>query len=241
MREPEGTQLDTYACLYVIRGEPYKPGTCIQLSQEEAVVGRSSQEHVPDIAFSNAFVSRKHIVLRKEGERTVLYDLGSRHGTELNGIRIEANRPYPLQTLDIIKLAKGMIVLHFSYIFADQTLELEPLTHTMQMDPVVPPLTIDWEKRECLVDGKRISMSEKEYLLIKCLYDQANKLVTLEEIKQQVWPERSAGPDGLPDVTVDELNALVYRIRKKYGKYTFVISPVRGTGYVLEWDHALKP
>jgi DNA-binding winged helix-turn-helix (wHTH) protein len=204
-------------------------------------VGRSSKQYAPDVGFSNAFVSRKHMIVRREGEQAVLYDLNSRHGTELNGVRIEPNKPYPLKSFDIIKLAKGMAVLHFSYLFADQTLELEPLTHTMQMDALVPPLELDWEKRDVIVEGKRISMSEKEYLLIKTLYDHANKLVTLDEIKQRVWPERTTGVDGAPDVSVDELNALVYRIRKKYGKDTFTISAVRGNGYVLEWNEGQGP
>lgn len=175
-------------------------------------------------------------MIRKEDEKAVLYDLGSTHGTEINGVRVLPNTPYPLQSFDIIKMAKGMTVLHFSYIFADQTLEFEPLSITQRMTIPEEPIKIHWEKRECLVDGKRIAMSEKEFLLIQLLYDRANRLVTNEEIKHTVWPERTTGADGMPDVSMDELNALVYRIRRKYGKDTLVISAVRGSGYVLEMD-----
>ncbi|TVY07628.1 FHA domain-containing protein [Paenibacillus cremeus] len=229
--------MDTFACLYVIRGEPFRPGTCLNLAASETVIGRASNDYSPDFAFTNAFLSRKHFLIRKEGDKAVLYDLGSRHGTEINGVRAEPHKPYPLQSFDIIKLAKGMTVIHFSYIFADQTLELEPLSVTQRLTvPVEPPLTIHWEKHECTVGGKRIAMSEKEFLLIQLLYEQANRLVPIEEIKQSVWPERTVGVDGIPDVSMDELNALVYRIRKKYGKDTFLISAVRGSGYVLEMD-----
>ncbi|WP_426453257.1 FHA domain-containing protein [Paenibacillus sp. S-38] len=228
--------MDTYASLYVIRGEPFRSGTCLNLAAPETVVGRASNTYSPDFAFSNAFISRKHILIRREGDQAVLYDCGSRHGTELNGELIEPGRAYPLQSFDIIKLAKGMTVLHFSYVFADRTLELEPLSITQRLDEPLGAMTIHWEKRECVVNGKRIAMSEKEYLLLQLLHEQANRLVPISEIKEGVWPERSAGPDGAPDVTMDELNALVYRIRKKYGKDTFLISSVRGSGYVLETD-----
>ncbi|MEK8132800.1 FHA domain-containing protein [Paenibacillus filicis] len=236
----EGNVLDTYACLYVIRGEPFRSGTCLDLISDETVIGRATTSDAPDFAFSNAFISRKHAVIRREGDKAVLYDLGSRHGTELNGAMVKPHVGYPLQSFDIVKLAKGMTVLHFSYIFADQTLEFEPLSLTQHLQlpdkPIAPSPVIVWEKRECVVDGRRIAMSEKEYLLLQLLHEQADRLVAIEEIKRTVWPERSTGAEGVPDVTMDELNALVYRIRKKFGKDTFAISAVRGSGYMLELD-----
>lgn len=220
--------------LYIVRGEPYRSGTCVNLSANETLVGRVSQQMVPDLSFTNAFISRQHILIRKEKEQAVLYDLGSRHGTEINGVRLTPHTPYTLNDFDMIKLAKGMTVLHFTYLYADQTLEIEPLSMTRQLDMPKLPLTIHWERRECVVEGKRIMMSEKEYLLLRLLHEQANRLVPLNEIKAKVWPERSTGAEGVPDVTLDELNALIYRVRKKYGKETFPISAVRGSGYLLE-------
>nr|WP_281254437.1 FHA domain-containing protein [Paenibacillus rigui] len=202
------------------------------------MVGRISNDEVPDLSFSNAFISRRHVMIRKEKEQAVLYDMGSRHGTELNGQRVEPHTPHKLQSFDIIKLARGMVVLHFSYLFADQTLEFEPISLTQQFHMLeeLEAYSINWEKRECTVNGQRIVMSEKEYGFIKLLTDHTNQLVPFDEIKKTVWPERSQDAEGLPDVSMDELNALVYRIRKKYGKDTFMISAVRGSGYVLEKD-----
>ncbi|WP_238392461.1 FHA domain-containing protein [Paenibacillus antri] len=236
----EGTKLEHFACLYVIRGEPYRSGNCMNLYSEETLVGRLSKQMTPDFAFINPFISRQHLVIRKEREKAVLYDLGSRHGTEINGVRVAPHTPHPLDNFDIIKLAKGMIVLHFSYLFADQTLEIEPFSIVKRLEAPEPPLTIHWEKRECVVEGKRIPMSEKEYLLIRVLHEHANRLVTVEKIKSSVWPERSPGAEGVPDVTLDELNALIYRVRKKYGKDNFLISAVRGSGYVLESELKLS-
>ncbi|TDF99208.1 FHA domain-containing protein [Paenibacillus piri] len=236
--ELESARQDSYACLYMIRGEPHRSGTCVSLTTDQFSVGRMTNDDIPDLAFSNAFISRKHFMIRREKGKAILYDLGSRHGTEINGVRIEPYTSHKLQSFDIIKLAKGMVVIHFSYLFADQTLEFEPISHTQQWQWKLPDsgFPVNWEKHECYVDGQRIVMSDKEYGLIKVLNDYANQLVSFDEIKRKVWPERSVGIDGIPDVSMDELNALIYRIRKKYGKDTFTISAVRGSGYVLEKD-----
>lgn len=228
--------MDTFACLYIVRGDPFRPGTCLNLASPETVFGRTSAGFSPDFSFTNAFISRKHFVIRKERETAVLYDVGSRHGTEVNGVKAVPHTPYPLQTGDMIKLARGMTVIHFAYLFGEQTLELEPLSVTQQWEEPNGPLSIHWEKRECTIGGKTVAMSEKEYLFLHLLYEHANRLVPIQEIKQAVWPDRVPGPDGVPDVHTDELNALIYRIRKKYGKDTFLISAVRGSGYILEND-----
>lgn len=226
--------MENFACLYVIRGEPYPSGTCVNLNMEETYVGRMSHQLTPEVAFTNAFISRQHFVIRKEQDQAVLYDLGSLHGTEINGERVKPHMPYVLNNFDIIKLAKGMTVLHFSYLNADQTLDIEPLSITKRLQAIELPLTVHWEKRECVVDGRRIPMSEKEYLLIRLLHENANRLVPLDVIKSSVWPERLPAEEGVPNVSLDELNTLVYRLRKKYGRDTFMISAVRGSGYVLE-------
>ncbi|RKN84325.1 FHA domain-containing protein [Paenibacillus ginsengarvi] len=226
--------MDTFACLYIVRGEPFRPGTCLNISMPETVFGRTSAGFSPDFSFSNAFISRNHFVIRRENDAAVLYDSGSPNGTEINGQKVVPHTPYRLQTGDIIKLAKGLTVIHFSYLFGEQTLELEPLSSAMWEEPS-GATTIHWEKRECVVGGKPIAMSEKEYLFLDLMYKHANQLVTYHDIKQTVWPDRPLGPGGAPDVHTDELNALIYRIRKKY-KNTFLISAVRGNGYILETD-----
>jgi len=90
----EGTILDHYACLYVIRGEPYRSGNCMNLCSDETTIGRLSERMTPDFAFANPFVSRQHLVIRKEGDKAVLFDLGSRHGTEINGVRVAPHTPH---------------------------------------------------------------------------------------------------------------------------------------------------
>lgn len=165
----------------------------------------------------------------------MLYDLGSRHGSEVNGVRAIPHAPYVLETNDRIELARGTAVLHFSYTSGEETLEFE----SVQEVPDTVCLAaghaeVLWEKRECHIEGRKISMSEKEYLFLRLLHQHTNRLVTIAEIKCHVWHDRLPGADGLPDVTADEINALIYRIRKKFGRDTFRITAVRGNGYILE-------
>ncbi|MDF2721045.1 MAG: transcriptional regulator [Paenibacillus sp.] len=234
-KDAEGNHLDSFACLYIVRGEPYQPGACIHLDQDVTVIGRSGAVHSPDVGFSNVWISSRHLMISKENDTAFLTDMGSRNGTEINGVLIEPNKPYPLRSSDTITLAKGMTVFQFSYAFGEQTMELEPVSIPPHMpDKLAEHKIVDWEKRECIVNGSRIVMSEKEYLLLHLLHTNANHIVSIKEMMQAVWSDRCSGADGKPDVTLDELNALLYRIRKKYGKETFHIRAVRGSGYILE-------
>jgi pSer/pThr/pTyr-binding forkhead associated (FHA) protein len=222
--------------LYIIRGEPYRLGSCVHLTADDTVIGRASRNTGPDIVFANQWISRRHVRISRVNGRAYLEDLGSHHGTEINGQKIAKDTPTPLNSSDIVKLARGMVTFHFSYIFDDQTLEFEPITNTMRMSAVQSDFSINWEKRECIVDGKTRVISEKEFAFLQLLHDRANTLVTLDEIKQAVWPERSTTLNGTPDVSLEEINTLVYRIRKKFGRETFLISAVRGNGYIMEWE-----
>ncbi|WP_409340883.1 FHA domain-containing protein [Paenibacillus sp. MBLB4367] len=226
--------MEPFASLYVMRGDPDRVGVRFDIASEETVVGRASNDYIPDIPISNAFISRRHLMIRREDGKAVLYDLGSKHGTELAGKPLEPYKPYRLQEADIISLAKGTVVMHFAYAFADYTLEMETKGLLNRLKLAHAPVMLEKEKRECYVAGKRISMSEKEWLLFVQLVEREGELVTIEELKKCVWPERPAQEDGIPDVGIEELNALVYRVRKKIDTPYCAIKTVRGVGYMYE-------
>ncbi|MCX7568643.1 FHA domain-containing protein [Tumebacillus sp. DT12] len=220
--------MEPFACLYVEKGEPYQPGACLFLEADETVIGRPAQQAVPDIPFANAYISRRHAAIRREGGRVLLYDLGSKHGTEVSGEIVAPFTPFPLRTSDVIRLAGGMIVLRFSHTFADQTLELEPLTLPAE------GLRIDRDRRLCYVNGEPIPMSDKEWRLLVTLQEREEALVSLEAIKRAVWPERAVEEGGVPDVGTDELSSLVYRLRKKMQDSGYQIQTIRGQGFLFE-------
>ncbi len=63
------------------------------LDQDEYLIGRAVDA---EIQLASPSVSRRHArIFRRKGE-WFIEDLGSRHGTEIGGIRIESNRPVSL-------------------------------------------------------------------------------------------------------------------------------------------------
>jgi sigma-B regulation protein RsbU (phosphoserine phosphatase) len=65
-------------------------GQAIQLDRETTSIGRSAEN---DIVLSQAYVSRQHAKVVREGPAYFVVDLGSTHGTFVNGQRIDGRAP----------------------------------------------------------------------------------------------------------------------------------------------------
>lgn len=103
---------DAWANLYLL-----DTGQVLPLSsRNEFTMGRISegQPIMPDIDLSPyqayaAGVSRLHAVIRRNGEKVALMDLGSANGTYINGNRITPNTEQMLKHGDILALGKMRI------------------------------------------------------------------------------------------------------------------------------------
>ena len=96
------------------------------------------------------------------------------------------------------------------------------------------PLALFPERQECQVYGESVSLSGKEWHLLQLLWERAGTLVDYETIKREIWPERlQADGQGSVDVGTDELNVLIYRLRKKLGDASRLLKTVRGSGLLL--------
>lgn len=80
---------------------------------DELIIGRRdpSGEFLPglDLTVYGAYqmgVSRQHAAIRVVNQRLALFDLGSRNGTYLNGHRIAAHQPTPLNSGDDVRVGK---------------------------------------------------------------------------------------------------------------------------------------
>ncbi|MCG7410486.1 winged helix-turn-helix domain-containing protein [Paenibacillus sp. ACRRX] len=227
------------ACLVVRKGEPFLSYEVIPLSQENTVIGRHGSQGEPDIAFHNAFVSRQHASVFKRNNQYYIADLGSKHGTEVQGIELSPHVPVQLSESDSILLAKGMVELEFTHVVPDFTLEFEAIL-SPEIPKVMPSsvdhFVLDVDRQFCMVLGQEVSLSVKEWALLDLLYQHRTMFVSNKDIMCHVWPERHT--NGVYDVGLDEINSLVYRIRKKL-KQQANIRTVRGSGYVLEENSAL--
>lgn len=224
------------AWLVVGEGEPYLRGSRIDLKNEELILGRSSETFQPDIAFDNFLVSRRHCMLQREGDTITIVDLGSKHGTAVNGDPLLPHAQRILADGDMVTLAKGAV--HFRFVAStawDETMELGRI----RQQPVrTSPIVLDAARHECRIDGELIPISVKEWDFLFLLNQHTGRLVSYQAIKQTVWSERPLHSGDLaPDVSMDEINTLIYRLRRKLGKHADLIRTVRAQGCMLE-EHA---
>lgn len=223
--------------LVLEKGFPYEPGYRIGLIHEQIVLGRTGHTEKPDISFESKFISRKHCLLQTNGNEIVLIDLHSKHGTLVNKQPVTPDAPIALKHNDRIILAQGAVVLR--YISPenpdDATLELSNTNvHSDLSFLDTGKLKLDIQKRQCYVNNNRIALSPKEWQLLLLLYSNFNQTVHYDQIRTTVWPERILTANEIPNVGLDEINLLIYRLRQKLGSQGNLIKNSRGVGCLLE-------
>lgn len=220
------------ASLVIEFGQPHIKDTEFNLSGSELVLGRPWQNHQPDIPFTDPLISKYHVKLIPFEKHYVLVDLLSKHGTMINGSPLIPERHYVLKHGDEISLARGAVKMRYKLLLdsvTEHTLELE---YSSKLPPLpTAGLAIDYEKRIILIDGKEATIHGKDADLLLLLFKNQNKAVTYNEIRQQIWPERSISADGYPDVDTSEITALVYRLRKRLEPYHARIVTLPRFGY----------
>ena len=107
--EEYAKELDTWASLHLLES-----GQILPLGDRtEFTLGRVSEAQpiMPDIdltpyqAYASG-VSRLHAVLKREGKRVFVMDLGSSNGSYLNGKRLKPNTEHTLNHGDLLALGK---------------------------------------------------------------------------------------------------------------------------------------
>ncbi|MCM1127511.1 MAG: response regulator transcription factor [Lachnospiraceae bacterium] len=136
-------------------------------------------------------------------------------------------KPYTLSVL----LAKVKVLLRRIAQYQNQ--------NRAQEENKVPPLDakdkngglyLDKETRSVYLDGQKRELKAKEFLLMQCLYEHRNKIVTKKQLFDEVW-----GDAFYSDGT---LNVHIRRLREKLEEDPNVpklIKTVWGTGYMLEY------
>jgi two-component system, OmpR family, alkaline phosphatase synthesis response regulator PhoP len=104
----------------------------------------------------------------------------------------------------------------------------EPLLNPEHSQTLVfEDLMIDLSKKTCLVEGHEIPLTKKEFEILILLLRHKNKILSREEILNQVWSD---------DVIVlgRTIDVNITRLRKKIGKYGKHIVTRLGYGYGFE-------
>ena len=81
------------------------------------VLGRSSDSDIP-LGDETQTLSRRHAELLCSGNRWMVRDLGSRHGTSVNGVRLNADDPIEMQTGDLLRLGPWSFIVHIAELHA---------------------------------------------------------------------------------------------------------------------------
>lgn len=225
--------MNPYVNHYLVfeKGETPNKINRIRLDSENMLIGRSSVTDKPDIIFDSPYVSRKHAALRLNGDSLVIEDLNSKHGTQVNSVEIKPHQPQPVSHGDQITIARGIVILTYKVIrdFDDRTITMTNIFHKAS-----GLITVEPDKRKVSVEGQTISFSGKEKDLLLMLYCNSNKAVSYDDIKEALWPERKINAESVPDVGNDEINALVYRLRKRLGKGAEQVITIPRYGIMLK-------
>jgi DNA-binding response OmpR family regulator len=171
-----------------------------------------------------------------------LTDLDSRHGTSLNGKRLAPGEPRELQDRDRISLARDAAVLIFTTATPTGSETWDYPESQLEPDADQTPgslLIVDLERREVILDGRRLDLRGKLYDLIALLYENRGRAVSTHDIKRIVWKERELSADGMPLVTNQEVITLIYRLRKRLGPYKDLIRTAPSYGYMLVLEQDL--
>ncbi len=193
------------------------------LDKDEIIIGRSPE---CDFVIPDRQVSREHARLRKTPDGYIFEDLGSKNGSYLNGASVQV--PILLQDGDIIQIALAMKLM---FIGTEATIPLS-MADAAQMG--LGRLRMDSQAHRVWVGNDEIDppLSLPQFRLLHLLYTNPEKIITRQEVVEQVWPETIA--EGVSEQAID---ALVRRLRERLGEvdqdHNYVVT-VRGHGFRLD-------
>jgi len=91
------------------------------------------------------------------------------------------------------------------------------------------PLRLELDTRRCFVGGNEVKLRKKEFALLELLLENAGRVLTREQLIDQVWGSDYVGDTKTLDVHIKRLRSLI-----EDGNSPHVITTLRGVGYRYE-------
>ncbi|HUB00540.1 MAG TPA: response regulator transcription factor [Terracidiphilus sp.] len=93
------------------------------------------------------------------------------------------------------------------------------------------PISLHQEQRVVRLDGRRLELTRREYMLLETLMRRANHVLTRDQLAEAVWGFAA-------EVSTNNLEVHIHSLRAKLGASGGrLIHTVRGIGYVLRREH----
>lgn len=184
------------------------------------VVGRDPS---CDIRVQDRQVSRFHARLTPTPEGVTLEDLGSKNGTNHNGVELSA--PVMLQDGDLFGIA---LAQQFIFLTSDATMPLA------QGGTRSGRLLMDQKSRQVWVKQQQLAppLSAQQFKLLWLLYEKQGQVISRSELVSVVW-----GEEQVAGVSDQALDALIRRLRDRLAVLDpshQYINTVRGHGLRLD-------
>lgn len=92
----------------------------------------------------------------------------------------------------------------------------------------VGPLSMDVDRHQVTMDGKEVALTRREFDLLHCLLEHKEKVLSREELLEQVW-----GFDFLGETNTVDVYIRFLRTKLDEAFHIKLIHTVRGVGYVI--------
>ncbi len=200
--------------------EGNSPKTQWPLVKEVNIIGR---EPSCDIYIDERQISRQHAEIKKTSNGYTICDLASKNGTFLNGEAMTTT-PQLIRNGDEIGVA---LCAKLTFVEDDATAPPILAEHPR------PSIKMDLLAKRVWVLDKEIlpSLSPAQYNLLELLYQNAEHVISREQVIATVWPDESA--EGISEQAID---ALARRLRERIAEIdpeNKYVETVRGHGFRL--------
>ena len=175
------------------------------LDRDHIQIGHDSEA---EFVILSPVISRKHAEIFKEGNLFNIRDIGSEYGTFVNGNRI-TDKPVALKANDVIAFSPAI-----KYVY----LEAEKNETQSVMLPIGSyGIVIDDKTEDVYIDGIMLKpkLEHNEYLFIKKLTEEPDRIHTYDELIKYIYPETDDGNPYVVPIYIKYIQTIKNDIQKK--------------------------